>query len=305
MKSLPSGFIKFLIPVGLFGISNFAPTLLILRAQDLLTPSLGAVTAGAFAVGLYTFSNVVYALVAYPMGVLADKFSKRAILSLGFALFGVLCLGFLLADDRKWILVVLSGITGLRGLAQPNRFKIGLRFFGGVAAGLILALAGYISSDLIHDNLRVVAAGQAYRSGQMDAEEFTSVIEHYGIKSILNLRGENPTTSWHQAEIATAAKLNVVHYDRSLGSGRQMTLEQMDDLVNLLRQAPKPILIHCNGGADRSGLVSALYDFAIKGEKPADAEKELSIWNGHVRLIRPKVIAMDNSFWRYVTNSTR
>jgi len=113
MKSLPRGFVKFLIPVGLFGISNFAPTLLILRAQDLLTPSLGALTAGAFAVGLYTFSNVVYALVAYPMGVLADKFSKRAILSLGFALFGLLCLGFLLADDRKWVLVVLFACVGI------------------------------------------------------------------------------------------------------------------------------------------------------------------------------------------------
>ncbi len=113
MKSLPRDFIKFLIPVGLFGISNFAPTLLILRAQDLLTPSLGALTAGAFAVGLYTFSNVVYALVAYPMGVLADKFGKRAILSLGFALFGILCLGFLLADERKWILVALFACVGI------------------------------------------------------------------------------------------------------------------------------------------------------------------------------------------------
>ena len=113
MKSLPRGFIRFLIPVGLFGISNFAPTLLILRAQDLLTPSLGALTAGAFAVGLYTFSNVVYALVAYPMGVLADKFSKRAILSLGFALFGIVCLGFLLADERKWILAVLFACVGI------------------------------------------------------------------------------------------------------------------------------------------------------------------------------------------------
>ena len=113
MKSLPRGFFQFLLPVGLFGISNFAPTLLILRAQDLLTPSLGALTAGAFAVGLYTFSNVVYALVAYPMGVLADKFSKRAILSLGFALFGLLCLGFLLTDERKWILVLLFACVGI------------------------------------------------------------------------------------------------------------------------------------------------------------------------------------------------
>jgi protein tyrosine/serine phosphatase len=74
--------------------------------------------------------------------------------------------------------------------------------------------------------------------------------------------------------------------------------------VTLLQQAPKPILIHCLGGADRSGLVSALYRFAIEGQKPDAADKELSIWYGHVPLIRPKVTAMDDSFWRYVSNRT-
>jgi membrane-associated phospholipid phosphatase/protein tyrosine phosphatase (PTP) superfamily phosphohydrolase (DUF442 family) len=205
-----------------------------------------------------------------------------------------------------WLLALAwaSGINGLRLQAAepPDGFKIAVRFGGGLAAGLLLVLAGYVSSDLIHQNLRVVVAGQAYRSGQMDAPEFTGVIERYGIKSILNLRGENPGTAWHQAETNTAAKLNVIHYDRSLGSGTPLTLAQMDELVTLLRQAPKPILIHCNGGADRSGLVSALYLFAIEGHPPGAADQELSLWNGHVPLIRPKVTAMDNSFWLYVSN---
>jgi MFS family permease len=113
LKALPRDFRRFLIPVGLFGIANFAPTLLILRAQDLLTPSLGAVAAGAFAVGLYTFSNVVYALVAYPIGTLADRLSKRLILSSGFALFGLLCLGFVYADGNQWFLVLLFALAGV------------------------------------------------------------------------------------------------------------------------------------------------------------------------------------------------
>jgi MFS family permease len=62
VRSLSPNFIKFLVPVGVFGISNFAPTLLILRAQELLTTSHGDIIAGTFSVGLYTFSNVVYAL---------------------------------------------------------------------------------------------------------------------------------------------------------------------------------------------------------------------------------------------------
>jgi MFS family permease len=113
LKSLPPDFIRFLVPVGLFGISNFAPTLLILRAQDLLEPGLGTIGAATFAVGLYTFSNVVYAIVGYPIGVLADRYSKRAILSIGFALFGVLCIGFIFADGAIWLLVVLFALSGV------------------------------------------------------------------------------------------------------------------------------------------------------------------------------------------------
>ena len=113
LTALSRDFRKFLLPVGLFGISNFAPTLLILRAQDLLTPSQGALAAGAFAIGLYTFGNVMYALVAYPIGVLADHMSKRVILSAGYALFGLLCLGFIFADEQKWILVLLFALNGI------------------------------------------------------------------------------------------------------------------------------------------------------------------------------------------------
>ena len=169
---------------------------------------------------------------------------------------------------------------------------------------LVVALLIYVVETIYHANFHIVVSGEVYRSGQMNAEQLTHVIQQYGIKSVLNLRGENPATDWHQAEIATAAKLNVIHYDRSLGSGTPLTLEQMDDLVALLHEAPKPVLIHCLGGADRSSLVSALYRFAIAGQNPEAADKELSLWYGHVPLIRPKVTAMDDSFWRYVSNHT-
>jgi protein tyrosine/serine phosphatase len=177
------------------------------------------------------------------------------------------------------------------------RWRISVAFLILIAAFLI-----YVADTIYHANFHTVVNGEVYRSGQMSVEQLTHVIQKYGIKSILNLRGENPTTSWHQAELATAAKLNVEHYDRSLGSGKELTLDEMNDLVTLLRAAPKPILIHCLGGADRSGLVSALYCLAIDGEKPEQADKQLTIWYGHVPLIRPKVTAMDGSFWRYVTN---
>ena len=113
LKSLSPNFLSFLIPVGIFGISNFAPTLLILRAQQLLTPAHGALLAGTYAVGLYTFSNIAYALVSYPIGVMADKYSKKAILSIGYFLFGVLCFGFMGDTGSFFILVPLFALSGI------------------------------------------------------------------------------------------------------------------------------------------------------------------------------------------------
>ena len=194
----------------------------------------------------------------------------------------------------------------MSGKAHPKRPARWLKRTAlgiGLASLLIIfSMSGYVFYTIQHNNFHTVSPKQVYRSAQMNKAELTRYVEEYGIKSILNLRGENLASGWHHAELVTAAKLDVIHYDRSLGSGQKLTMEQMEELVTLLREAPKPVLIHCLGGADRSGLVSALYRFAIEGEKPGEADRELSIWYGHVPLIRPDVTAMDDSFWRYVSN---
>ena len=48
----------------------------------------------------------------------------------------------------------------------------------------------------------------------------------------------------------------------------------------LLREAPKPVLVHCEGGADRTGLAAALY-LAAAGH-PAQADGQLSVRYGFV-----------------------
>jgi len=113
LRALPRDFRRFLLPVGLFGIANFAPTLLILRAQDLLGPTHGGASGSAIAVGLYAFSNVVYALVAYPITALTDRCDKRYVLAAGFALFGLLYAGFAAAQAGTEHLVPLFALTGL------------------------------------------------------------------------------------------------------------------------------------------------------------------------------------------------
>lgn len=46
--------------------------------------------------------------------------------------------------------------------------------------------------------------------------------------------------------------------------------------------APKPLLIHCESGADRSGLAAALYLAAISGAGEEVAEEQLGLKYGHI-----------------------
>lgn len=113
LKALPGKFWQYVACVGTFGLGNFAHTLLILRAVALLTPGYGSVAAGQMAIGLYIFHNVVYAAASYPAGWLGDRYNKRKLLALGYALFALMCAGFLIANGSLLVLIGLFALAGL------------------------------------------------------------------------------------------------------------------------------------------------------------------------------------------------
>ena len=113
LRGLPGPFWRYLAAVGIFGFGNFAHTLLVLRAVALLTPHYGVVYAGKLAIGLYIFHNILYAGSAYPIGALSDRVSKKALLAIGYALFAVMCVGFLFVDGSIAGLAVLFALAGI------------------------------------------------------------------------------------------------------------------------------------------------------------------------------------------------
>lgn len=84
IRALPAAFRRYLGAVGLFGIGDFAHTLLILAATQLLTPNLGVFRAAQLAGLLYVGRNVVITLAAYPIGALGDRWGHRRMLGLGY-----------------------------------------------------------------------------------------------------------------------------------------------------------------------------------------------------------------------------
>ena len=152
---------------------------------------------------------------------------------------------------------------------------------------LVLASALLVGSyvGLLHltGNFHEVIAGELYRSAQPTPAALKGYIQSYGIRTVVNLRGESES-DWYKDETAVAQRLGVNHLNFRMSAGRQLTAEESFQLIALLRDAPKPLLIHCQGGADRTGLASVIYLQQIANVDEETAEWQLSLLYGHIGL---------------------
>ena len=74
-----------------------------------------------------------------------------------------------------------------------------------------------------------------------------------------------------------AVQHGVAHYDVRMSALRALDPDTRNAMLAILWQAPKPLLIHCRSGADRTGLIAALYLFAIEGQQAETAVQQLSL----------------------------
>jgi len=112
LTGLPGRFKSFLGAVLVFGVADFSHTLLIAFAVVTLTPSLGFVEATAAGVGLYTIRNIVYAAACYPFGTWGDRFGRRKVLAIGYAIAVLTFIGFILAPPNLVIYGILFALAG-------------------------------------------------------------------------------------------------------------------------------------------------------------------------------------------------
>jgi len=140
IKGLPRDFRLFLVAVGTFGLGNFADSLLILRATEILSPINGVIVAGSLAILLYTIHNVFYAALSFPIGVIADRLGKKTILAFGYLLTGISAIGFIFSNS--------------------NLAYLGLFFvLAGAAIAITDALERTVAADLLPENLRGTGYG--------------------------------------------------------------------------------------------------------------------------------------------------
>ena len=151
-------------------------------------------------------------------------------------------------------------------------------------------------------NWGVVESGALYRSNHPLPWQLEAAARRHGLRSVINLRGHREACGSDALGRAEAARLGLVHADQPLESRGAPHKDRVQRLIGLYRTLPKPILIHCKSGADRTGLAAGVWRL-IHGGTAAAALGELSLRFGHVSAARTGIL--DAFFVRYAEAEAR
>ncbi len=128
-------------------------------------------------------------------------------------------------------------------------------------------------------NFHWVVPGEAARAAQAWAGRLGPFLDRNGIRAMINLRGPNPSYGWWRSEKRVTAARGIAHIDVVLDSRHLPTREMLADLLAAFDAAPKPFLVKCSGGQDRTSLAAALYILHRKGWAALpEAQAQFASW---------------------------
>ncbi|MBX9700957.1 MAG: tyrosine-protein phosphatase [Acetobacteraceae bacterium] len=145
-------------------------------------------------------------------------------------------------------------------------------------------------------NWGVVEAGRLYRSNHPLPWQLRDAQRRFGLRTLINLRGERLACGSDQLGRVAAAELGLVHIDAPFESRGAPHRDRILRLAALYRDMAEPALIHCKSGADRTGLGAGIW-LLLQGHPPEAALAQLSLRFGHVRQSRTGIL--DAFFERY------
>lgn len=153
--------------------------------------------------------------------------------------------------------MILALLHKLKLLEQPSLFLVGLIS--------LLSLSGIKKEHGPPSNFHKVNE-EIYRSSQPKKQNFHALSE-MGIKSILNLR--------HTATDKKEAKGSNIELFHVPINTWVINEKHLIEALKIIKKAPKPILIHCLHGSDRTGAVVAAYRIICQNWTKEQAIEEL------------------------------
>jgi protein tyrosine/serine phosphatase len=126
-----------------------------------------------------------------------------------------------------------------------SRSRSILRWAFVMAAVMLVPALAFLAWDQATHNFGPVVAGSVYRSGQMPASALAQTIRERQIKTVVNLRGSNPSDNWYRDELSTTLVSGATHVDIAMSSCLWMSRAQLRTLVETLEKSERPLLVHC------------------------------------------------------------
>ncbi len=165
-------------------------------------------------------------------------------------------------------------------LRSPSRIVLMLFVIIAVA----LAAPGPLNRFFLDENLLEVVSDEIWRSAQPSGAEMDEFISRLDLRSVLNLRGDTGGKEWLKEEQAVTAARGVELHTVRLSAKDMPPAPRLQRLVEILDAAPRPLLFHCKGGVERSGLVGAVA-VLLDGGDLEQARAEFAFSKGYIQLV--------------------
>ena len=150
---------------------------------------------------------------------------------------------------------------------------------------------------LVWDNFAPVIPGKLYRTNHPTPGRIARLVQKYGFRTLINLRGHRKCGSDAMSRDA-AARLGLDHIDMAFESRGAPHRERILRFHGIYTTMRTPALMHCKSGADRAGLAAALA-VMFEGGTTEQAMRQLSWRFGHFN--RAPTGILDAFFLHYAT----
>jgi uncharacterized protein (TIGR01244 family) len=140
--------------------------------------------------------------------------------------------------------------------------------------------------------------GPLYRSNQPSEAQILSYKQDLGLKTIINLRGYNPSQGRYQLEAKACEAAGITLINTRVHSRGLPTAEQVNELKTLIESFETPALAHCKSGADRAGIFAVLYCHFRLGQPIEEAKNQLHWTYGHFKSAKTGIL--DHFFESYL-----
>jgi len=132
----------------------------------------------------------------------------------------------------------------------------------------------------VYGNFHAVIDGRIYRSAQLSENKLKKIISEKKLKTIINLRGKNEGKNWYTKEKKIAEDSGIQYYSFRFVAHSLPNCTQLDALIETLEVAPRPLLLHCKGGADRTGMAGAIALAIEKDSSLLELKQQFSLLYG-------------------------